>query len=131
MGDKQKHLACLLTVKAVPDPLVIIIILLILIIANVVIIAIIFPIIIITTTFVTALIHARLCWRNPALMRFPSSLHWKWKMQVNADCQTGLECVKYPGKELGQCLDYNECVVRQNINQMNIKKLGVILKHIA
>ena len=38
MGDKQKHLACLLTVKAVPDPLVIIIILLIVIIANVVII---------------------------------------------------------------------------------------------
>merc|ERR1719500_2650588 len=36
--------------------------------------------------------------------------HAEWGCEVNADCQAGLECVNSPGKELGQCLDYNECL---------------------
>ena len=43
--------------------------------------------------------------------------------QVNADCQAGLECVNSPGKELGQCLDYNECLVRQGCGVRMISKM--------
>ena len=31
--------------------------------------------------------------------------------QRNWECQAGLECIMHPGKELGQCMDIDECTV--------------------
>ena len=35
--------------------------------------------------------------------------HGEWGCERNVDCKTGHECVKTAGKELGQCVDINEC----------------------
>ena len=35
--------------------------------------------------------------------------HGTWGCERNSECQTGHECVKHPGKELGQCMDIDEC----------------------
>ena len=35
--------------------------------------------------------------------------------KVTAECAPGLECVMFPGKELGQCKDINECTVSVSV----------------
>ena len=35
--------------------------------------------------------------------------HGKWGCERNSECKAGHECIMHAGKELGQCVDINEC----------------------